>query len=93
MQQVASVDILRRVAAAAERTEPPAVVRPERRTVMVNVKLAEDTAIDLANKAASAGVTQKQWIARALAASGIAVDPLDLEDRSPRRRATIHEAA
>jgi hypothetical protein len=60
---------------------------------MVNIKLAEATAVDLANKAVAAGITQKQWIARALAASGIVVDPLDLEDRSPRRRATIHEAA
>jgi len=56
---------------------------------MVNIKLDESTAIDLANKAVSAGVTQKQWIARALAASGVKVNPLDLEDRSPRRRATV----
>ncbi len=56
---------------------------------MVNIKLNENTAIDLANKAVTAGITQKQWIVRALAASGVEVDPLDLEDRSPRRRATV----
>ena len=73
--------------AAAERTEPLAILRTSRRTVMVNFKLAEASAIDLAKKAAAAGVTQKQWIARALAESGIDIDPLDLENRSPKRRA------
>ena len=89
LQQVARADTatLRRVAAEAERTEPPAIVRVPRRTVMVNIKLAEASAIDLARKAAAAGMTQKQWITRALATSGIEMDPLDLEDRSPRRRA------
>jgi hypothetical protein len=86
---VASASTLRRVVAEAERTEPPAIVRAPRRTVMVNIKLNENTAIDLANKAVTAGITQKQWIVRALAASGVEVDPLDLEDRSPRRRATV----
>ena len=60
--------------------EPPAIVRPARRAVMVNIKLAESSAIDLAKKAASAGLTQKQWIAREM-------DPRDLADRTPRRRA------
>jgi len=87
LQQVADAATLRRVAAEAERTEPPAIVRTPRRTVMVNIKLAETSAIDLAKKATAAGMTQKQWITRALAVSGIDMDPLDLEDRSPRRRA------
>ena len=89
LQRVATPDAatLRRVAAEAGRSEPPAIVRTPRKTVLVNVKLAESTAIDLARKAVAAGLTQKQWIARALAESGIDVDPLDLEDRSPRRRA------
>jgi len=86
LQPVAGAATLRRVSAEAE---SPAIVRVPRRTVMVNIKLDESTAIDLANKAVSAGVTQKQWIARALAASGVKVNPLDLEDRSPRRRATV----
>jgi len=86
-QARADAATLRRVAAEAERSEPPAVVRTPRRTVMVNIKLAESSAIDLARKAAAAGITQKQWIARALEASGIEIDPLDLQDRTPRRRA------
>jgi hypothetical protein len=88
LQKVAPADAatLRRVAAEAERTEPPAIVRPPRRTVMVNIKLAETSAIDLARKATAAGLTQKQFIARALADAGIEIDPLDLQDRTPRRR-------
>ena len=78
--------MLRRVATESGRSEPPAVVRPERRAVLINIKIAESSAVDLARKAAAAGITQKQWIARALAESGIEMDPLDLEDRTPRRR-------
>jgi len=78
---------LRRVAVEAERSTPPAVVKKERRSVLVNIKISEESAIDLATKAKAAGITQKQFIARALQQAGIAMDPLDLEDRSPRRRA------
>ena len=89
LQQVAPADAatLRRVAAEAERSEPPAVVRPPRKAVLVNVKLAEETAIALAKLAAAEGMTQKQIIVRALQSIGLPIDPLDLEDRSPRRRA------
>ena len=65
---------------------PPAVVRPTRRTVLINVKVSEDLAIALAERAEAEGVTQKQVITRALAAAGLPVDALDLEDRSPKRR-------
>ena len=65
---------------------PPAVVRPTRRTVLINVKVSEELAIALAERAEAEGITQKQVITRALAAAGLPVDALDLEDRSPRRR-------
>ena len=65
---------------------PPAIVRPARRTVLINVKVDEGLAIALAKRAEAEGVTQKQVIVRALAAAGLPVDPLDLEDRTPRRR-------
>jgi hypothetical protein len=43
---------------------------------------------DRAGEAGSAGgITQKQLICRAFAAAGVPIDPLDLEDRTPRRRA------
>jgi hypothetical protein len=78
--------VLRQVAATAGRSMPPAVVRPSRRTVLINVKVDETLAIALAQQAQAEGVTQKQVIMRALAAAGLPVNPLDLEDRTPRRR-------
>ncbi len=86
LRPVADATALRRVAVEAGRSEPPAIMRPERRTVLVNVKVSEGLAIALADRAEAEGVTQKQVITRALAAAGLPVDPLDLEDRTPRRR-------
>jgi len=78
---------LHQVATDAGRALPPAIARRERRTVLVNVKMAEESAIALAKQAAVEGITQKQLICRALATAGVPMDPLDLEDRTPRRRA------
>jgi hypothetical protein len=86
-KSVAKAAALHQVAAEAGRPLPPAVTPRERRTVLVNVKMAEDSAIALAKKAAAEGMTQKQFICRALVAAGVPMDPLDLEDRTPRRRA------
>jgi hypothetical protein len=79
-------NVLRQVAADAGRSMPPAVVRTNRRTVLINVKVDEGLAIALAEHAQAAGITQKQVIMRALAAAGLPVSPIDLEDRTPRRR-------
>jgi hypothetical protein len=87
LKSVANAAALHRVAAEVGRSLPPAVASRDRRTVLVNVKMAEHTAIALAKHAAAEGVTQKQFICRALAAAGVPMDPLDLEDRTPRRRA------
>jgi hypothetical protein len=54
---------------------------------MVNIKMAEESAIALAQLAKAQGITQKQLVCRALQAAGVSMDPLDLEDRTPRRRA------
>jgi hypothetical protein len=78
--------VLRQVAVDAGRSLPPAVVRPARRTVLINVKVDETLAIALAERAQAEGITQKQVIMRALAVAGLPVNPLDLEDRTPRRR-------
>jgi hypothetical protein len=86
LPQVADAATLRRVAIEAERSEPPAIVRRDRKTVMINVKVSEDLAIALAERAETEGITQKQIITRALAAAGLPVDPLDLQDRTSRRR-------
>jgi hypothetical protein len=53
---------------------------------LINVKVSEDLAIALAERAEAEGMTQKQVITRALASAGLPVDALDLADRSPRRR-------
>lgn len=82
----ASAAALHQVATDASRALPPAIARRDRRTVLVNVKMAEESAIALAKQAAEEGITQKQLICRALAAAGVPIDPLDLEDRTPRRR-------
>jgi hypothetical protein len=58
----------------------------ERRTALVNVKVGVALADALAEHAAQDGITQKQLICRALAAYGLPADPLDLEDRTPRRQ-------
>lgn len=79
---------LRRVAAAASQTLSPAVAPRVRRTTLINVKVAASLADALAEHAAQDGITQKQVICRALAAYGLPVDPLDLEDRTPRRQRT-----
>ena len=60
------------------------MVRPDRRTVMVNVKMGEAAAIVLVERAMAEGLTQKQFICCALAAAGVSMDPLDLKDRTPR---------
>ena len=78
--------MLRQVAADAGRLMPPAVVKASRRTVLINVKVDEALAIALADRAQAEGITQKQVIMRSLAAAGLPVSPLDLEDRTPRRR-------
>src|SRR5262245_28471129 len=77
---------LRQVAAEAGRVMPPAVVQRARKTVLINVKVSEDLAIALAERAEAEGKTQKQIITHALAAAGLPVDALDLEDRTARRR-------
>jgi hypothetical protein len=77
---------LRQVATDAGCSLPSAVVRSDRHTVMVNVKMAEESAIAFAQQEAQ-GITQKQLVCCALKAAGVPMDPLDLEDRTPRRRA------
>jgi hypothetical protein len=78
--------VLRQVAADAGRTMPPAVVLRTRRTVLINVKVDEALAIALAERAQVEGTTQKQIIMHALAAAALPMNPLDLEDRTPRPR-------
>lgn len=79
-------NILRQVAADARRLLPPAVVKKERRVVLVNFKISEGLAISLAKRSRETGVTQKQIITRLLASAGFPADAQDLEDGSKPRR-------
>jgi len=54
--------------------------------VLINVKVDETLAIALAERAQAESMSQKQVIMRGLAAAGLPVNPLDLEDRTSRRR-------
>jgi hypothetical protein len=52
---------------------------------MVNIKMAEESAIALAQQAKAQGIIQ--LVSRALEAAGVLTDPLDLEDHTSRRSA------
>lgn len=72
--------------AGADQSQPPAVMREQHKTVLVNFRVTEKLAIALASAAIERGITQKVILARALKASGLDVPSEDLQDRSPRRR-------
>jgi hypothetical protein len=86
LRSAADKATLRHVAAEAKRFEPPATVEPPKKSVLINVRLAEETAIALAKRAHAEGLTQKAWLARVLAEKGLPVHPADMEDRRPPRR-------
>ena len=73
--------------AASRRAAADAGSSLQRRTALINVKVSAHLAAALAQRAQAKGVTQKQVIMHALAAAGLPVDALDLEDRTPRRAA------
>lgn len=75
-----------RIAAVEAPALPPARVEPDDRPTTLNLRLRMSTVAALTARARAEGLTQKQVVCRALAASGIAVAPADLEDRTPRRR-------
>ena len=64
-------------------TPPPAIKAP---TAMLAQRFTEPTLDSLARVAREKGLTQKQLIAQALVAAGVAVHPEDLRDRTPARR-------
>jgi hypothetical protein len=51
----------------------------------LNMRLRETSVSAITAAAKARGMTIKQLIARALADSGVALAPADLEDRTPRR--------
>ena len=75
-----------RIASSQAPSLPPARMEPEDRPTTLNLRLRSSTVMALTARAKAEGLTQKQLVCRALAASGVAVAPADLEDRTPRRR-------
>jgi hypothetical protein len=75
-----------RIASSQAPSLPPTRVEPEDRPTTLNLRLRSSTVLALTAKAKAEGLTQKQLVCRALAESGVAVAPADLEDRTPRRR-------
>jgi hypothetical protein len=75
-----------RIAAVQAPALPPARMEADDRPTTLNLRLRMSTVTALTAKAKAEGLTQKQVVCLALAASGVAVAPADLEDRTPRRR-------
>ena len=75
-----------RIAAMEAPLLPPAQIMPDDRPTTLNLRLRNSTVLSLAIYAKAHGLTQKQAVCRALAASGVIVAPADLEDRTPRRQ-------
>jgi hypothetical protein len=75
-----------RIASSQAPSLPPTRIEPEDRPTTLNLRLRSSTVMALTARAKEEGLTQKQLVCRALAASGVVVAPADLEDRTPRRR-------
>ena len=89
----ASAATLRQVATDAGRSLPPAKVKraspvngKKPPKVLVNFKVDEDLARQIALAAEAEHITQKVIITRALKKAGFRVDPSDLVDGGGRRR-------
>jgi len=78
-------EALRIAAVQAPFLPPTRAVLADRPTTL-NLRLRSSTVSAITTVARERGLTQKQLVCRALAATGIAVAAADLEDRTPRRR-------
>ena len=67
--------------------QPPTQVPIADRPTTLNVRMRTSTVAAITARARERGLTIKQVLCHALAEAGVSVDPLDLEDRTPRRRA------
>ena len=78
---------LREIATRADPSQPPAVMPTQQQgSRLITLRLQNPLADAIADAAEAQGITQKMVITRALEAAGFRVSPLDLEDRTPRRR-------
>lgn len=75
-----------RIAGATAPLQPPAQVKADDGATTLNLRVRKSTVDSLAAVARSRGMTLKQVVVHALAASGVEVAAADLEDRTPRRQ-------
>ena len=80
------------IAAETAPTQPPAQVAGSDRLTTLNMRLRETTINAITTTAKNRGLTIKQLVAHALAETGVAIAPADLEDRTPRRRTSAEPA-
>jgi hypothetical protein len=76
-----------RIATETAPTLPPTLMSQTDKPATFTMRLKSGTLSAIEASARQEGVTLKQRIMRALAADGIEVVPIDLEDGTPRRRA------
>ena len=81
-----SPDTLREITARADPTQPPAVMPAQEGSELLTLRVRTSLADAIRDKAETEGITAKMVITRALAAAGLPVSAVDLEDRTPRRR-------
>lgn len=65
---------------------PPTQLIIDDKATTLNLRLRTSTIEALTTAARERGLTMKQVVCQALSDAGIHVAPLDLEDRTPRRR-------
>jgi hypothetical protein len=88
---------VRRIAAEAAPHHPPAIATPAppppptqqgardaAASTTLNQRFRVTTVSNLRKAAKAQGLTMKQIVARGMQAMGVEVDPVDLEDRTPR---------
>jgi hypothetical protein len=73
------------VAAQTAPSQPPTQMEISDRATTLNLRLRESSIDAITSAAKARGQTIKQLVAHALAETGIAIAPADLEDRTPRR--------
>jgi hypothetical protein len=73
------------IAAQTAPSQPPAQIEMSDRSTTLNLRLRETTINAITATARTRGLTIKQLVAHALAETGVAIAPADLEDRTPRR--------
>jgi hypothetical protein len=73
------------IARTAAPNQPPTLVSVADRPTTLNVRLRSSSVAAITSRARERGLTIKQVLAHALVKEGLAIDPLDLEDRTPRR--------